>query len=83
MTTKLSSKGQVVLPKQARDRLGLLPGSELTCEVVDDALVLRPVHAQHENPKFITDPISGLTVTAATGKRVTSKQVRALLADFP
>ena len=36
MTMKSSSKGQVVLPKQARLRLRLRPGVKLVCEVRGD-----------------------------------------------
>ncbi|MSQ15442.1 MAG: AbrB/MazE/SpoVT family DNA-binding domain-containing protein [Dehalococcoidia bacterium] len=34
MTTKITSKGQVTIPKMVRDRLGLKPGDEI--EFVED-----------------------------------------------
>jgi AbrB family looped-hinge helix DNA binding protein len=37
----LSSKGQVVIPKALRDRLGLKPGDVLEVEEVDGVLLLR------------------------------------------
>jgi len=42
-TTRLSSKGQVVIPARLRDALGLRAGEELTVEVIlpEQALVLR------------------------------------------
>lgn len=40
-TTKLSSKGQVVLPKTIRDELAWPVGADLTVEREDDAVVLR------------------------------------------
>lgn len=40
-STRLSSKGQVVIPKDVRDRLRLREGDELSVEEVDDAIVLR------------------------------------------
>lgn len=47
MATRIrtSSKGQVVLPKSTRDRLGITPGTEL--DVIDTAMgvELRPVKA--------------------------------------
>lgn len=41
--TRVSSKGQVVIPKSVRDELGLLPGAVLAAEAQDGAVVLRPV----------------------------------------
>ena len=42
-TLAMDKAGRVVLPKALRDRLRLLPGSELEAEVVGDHLLLRPV----------------------------------------
>jgi AbrB family looped-hinge helix DNA binding protein len=39
--TRLSSKGQVVLPKEIRDRLGWPAGTELDVESEGEAVVLR------------------------------------------
>ena len=41
--TKLSTKGQVVLPKEVRDVLGISTGTELEVEVRDGAVLLRPI----------------------------------------
>ncbi len=41
--TKLSTKGQVVLPREVRDTLGLASGTEFEVEVEDGAVVLRPI----------------------------------------
>ncbi len=41
-TTTLTSKGQLTLPKDVRDRLGLKAGDRLSCRVEgDDEIVLR------------------------------------------
>jgi AbrB family looped-hinge helix DNA binding protein len=42
-TTRLSSKGQIILPKAVRDSHNWLPGTDFTVEVVDDGVLLRPV----------------------------------------
>ena len=42
-TTRMSSKGQVVIPENVRKRLGLKAGSEFVVLASDDAIVLRPV----------------------------------------
>jgi AbrB family looped-hinge helix DNA binding protein len=84
MTTTLSSKGQVVLPKQARLRLRLRPGVKLMCEVRGDSLALTPEQPAAELPRLIQDPKSGLRITKSpAGTQVTSQDVRAALLDFP
>ena len=84
MTTTLSSKGQVVLPKQARLRLRLRPGVKLVCEVKGDSLVLTPEQPAGELPRLIQDPKSGLRITKSpAGMQVTSQDVRAALLGFP
>ena len=39
---KISSKGQLVLPKAVRDAYGLVPGSEVEMEVMNDGIFLKP-----------------------------------------
>ncbi len=46
--TRLSSKGQLVIPKSVRDAHGWGEGTEFTVEDSKDALVLRP----HRRPIF-------------------------------
>ncbi len=41
--TKLSSKGQVVLPKSLRDARRWRPGAQFAVEEVSEGLLLRPV----------------------------------------
>ena len=41
MRTRLSSKGQLVLPKEMRDRLGWSAGTELDVEASGEAVILR------------------------------------------
>lgn len=40
--TRISEKGQVVVPKATRDRLGWAPGTELDIVESTDAIILRP-----------------------------------------
>lgn len=40
--TKLSSKGQIVLPKAVRETHGWVPGTEFTVELTPDGVRLRP-----------------------------------------
>jgi AbrB family looped-hinge helix DNA binding protein len=43
MTTRLSTKGQLILPKTLREAHGWRPGTEFAVEEVRDGLLLRPV----------------------------------------
>ena len=43
MTSRLTEKGQVTIPKPLRDSLGLEPGQELEFEEQDGRLVVRRV----------------------------------------
>jgi AbrB family looped-hinge helix DNA binding protein len=45
-TTRLSSKGQIILPKPVRDAHGWLPGTDFTVEDVGDGVILRPVRTK-------------------------------------
>lgn len=42
MTTRLGPKGQVVIPKELRDRVSLHPGDEVDFELRDEAIVITP-----------------------------------------
>jgi AbrB family looped-hinge helix DNA binding protein len=84
MTSKLSSKGQLVLPKKIRSRLQLRPGTTLVCRVRGGSIVLTPEHTVQERPKLVTDPRTGLRITQTPkGVKVSGEQVRAALLDFP
>lgn len=42
-TVVTSAKGQVVIPKKERDRVGLKPGMRVSVSVVDDHIEIRPL----------------------------------------
>jgi AbrB family looped-hinge helix DNA binding protein len=44
MTSTISSKGQVTVPKGVRDRLGLRPGTTVEFELTDKGAFLRKGH---------------------------------------
>jgi antitoxin PrlF len=48
MKARLSSKGQVTIPKACRDQLGLKTGSVLDFEAVDGALIVRKAEAAED-----------------------------------
>jgi AbrB family looped-hinge helix DNA binding protein len=43
--TKVSDKGQVVIPKEIRDKLQFTPGTKLIVVATDDAVVLQRIEA--------------------------------------
>jgi AbrB family looped-hinge helix DNA binding protein len=45
--TIASAKGQVVIPKKERDKIGIKPGSKVIVEAVEDHIEIRPLP---ENP---------------------------------
>jgi len=85
MRTKLSSKGQVLLPRAAREKLNLVSGIQLECSVQGEAIVLKPKRGKIASPKLVQDKITGLIVTKGAGDQppVSSKSVRQFLANFP
>lgn len=48
MTTRLSTKGQLIIPKEIRDRYGWEPGVELEIEDRGDHVVVRRVESLPE-----------------------------------
>ena len=84
MTATLSSKGQVVLPKQVRMSLRLRAGSKLSCRVEGESIVLTPERGSREHFELVTDARTGLRITqSAPNAQVTSEDVRAAMAGFP
>jgi antitoxin PrlF len=41
MTQRVGAKGQVVIPKDLRERAGLGPGANVSFEPVDDGIIVR------------------------------------------
>ena len=85
MMTKISTKGQVVLPSAIRRRLGLRAGDSLDVKTEGDRVVLTLQRKRsRRKAKIVTDPITGFPVlTLGPGAPVlTHKQVKEMLADF-
>jgi AbrB family looped-hinge helix DNA binding protein len=56
VTTRLSTKGQLVIPKEIRERHGWQPGMELEIEDREDHLILRPAA---DLPEVSLDELAG------------------------
>lgn len=59
-TTRLSSKGQIILPKTVRDEHHWGPGTDFTVEDTGDGVLLRPIKAGR--PTRLDDVIGSLRV---------------------
>jgi AbrB family looped-hinge helix DNA binding protein len=85
MRTKISTKGQVVLPSRIRRRLGLQPGDALDAGIEGERIVLVPRRPRRRRARIIEDRVTGLPVltAGADAATVTSEQVREILTEFP
>ncbi len=85
MHTKLSTKGQVVLPGPLRRRLDLRPGDPLDAVIDDGRIILTPRKPRSHRPKFVTDPVTGLPALTAgpQAPTLTTREVEEILASFP
>ncbi|WP_263353449.1 AbrB/MazE/SpoVT family DNA-binding domain-containing protein [Acidicapsa acidisoli] len=85
MQTRVSTKGQIVLPGPLRRKLGIRAGDPLDASIESGRIVLTPQRQGKRELKIITDPITGLPVLTAgpDAPILTSEQVAEMLADFP
>ncbi len=85
MKTRLSTRGQIVLPEAIRRRLGLEPGDEFEASVREGEIVLTPQTPHPREARIVTDPLTGFPVIdlGPDAARVTTEMVRKLLEDFP
>lgn len=85
MTTKVSSKGQVVLPGPLRRKLGIRTGDPLEAKIEAGRIVLIPQRKRSHKTRIVTDPATGLPVLSAgpNAPILSSKEVREILTNFP
>jgi AbrB family looped-hinge helix DNA binding protein len=85
MQTKISTKGQVVLPAPVRRKLGLRPGDPLDITAEEGRIVLTPRRARRRKARILVDPITGLPVLSAGpgAPPLSSKEVDEILSNFP
>jgi len=83
--TRISTKGQVVLPSRIRRKLGLRPGDPLDAKVEGGKVVLTPRRKRSRKSKIVIDPLTGLPALTAgpDAPILTSEEVEELLSDFP
>jgi AbrB family looped-hinge helix DNA binding protein len=85
MQTKVSTKGQVVLPSPLREKLGLKPGDPLDARLEGGSIVLTPRQRRRRKARIVVDPRTGLAVlSAGPGAPILkNKQVKDILSEFP
>ncbi len=85
MQTKVSTKGQVVLPGPLRRRLGIRAGDPLDVSIEAGSIVLTPRKRTPHKTQIISDPTTGLPVLTAGDDApiLSSKEVEELLSNFP
>jgi len=83
--TRISSKGQVVLPGPIRRKLGLRTGDTLEASVKSGRIVLTPRHLRSAKASIRRDVLTGLPVISAGAgtPQLTSDQVQDILSDIP
>jgi AbrB family looped-hinge helix DNA binding protein len=85
MQTKVSTKGQVVLPGPLRRRLDIRAGDPLDANIENGRIILTPQRKRAHRVKLVTDAITGLPVLSAgpNAPILSSKEVEEILANFP
>lgn len=85
MQTRVSTKGQIVLPKRIRQKLGLRAGDELDAGIEGGTIVLTPRRPRTTKVRVIRDPVTGLPVLSAgrNAPTLTSKEVKDIESSLP
>jgi AbrB family looped-hinge helix DNA binding protein len=85
MQTKVSTKGQVVLPSGLRRRLGIRAGDPLEANIEGGRIVLTPHRKRPGQARIVNDPVTGLPVLSigVDAPSLSSKEVAEILTNFP
>jgi AbrB family looped-hinge helix DNA binding protein len=85
MQTRVSTKGQIVLPAPVRRRLGICAGDPLDISIEKDRIVLTQASKPKYEARIVKDPVTGFIAIdlGPDAPILTSEMVRELLTDFP
>jgi AbrB family looped-hinge helix DNA binding protein len=85
MQTRVSTKGQIVLPGPIRRKLGIVSGDPLDVTVERGRIVLTQVSKPKFEARIVKDPITGFIAinVGPDAPILTSEMVREMLAEFP
>jgi antitoxin PrlF len=79
---RITTKGQVTIPQEIRDALGLLPNTEVTFEVVNGEARLRKARKRHGKPSRGDGVIQRLRSVRPSNK-LTTDEIMALMRGKP
>jgi AbrB family looped-hinge helix DNA binding protein len=82
MQTKLSTKGQVVLPQGIRRKMNLRPGNALEARMEGERIVLVPKKERAKVARLVKDPLTGLPMLSAGKAFANSNQGRSSRNSF-
>jgi AbrB family looped-hinge helix DNA binding protein len=76
---RITTKGQVTIPQEIREKLGLHPGTEVEFDIVDDTVRIRRGDTQEERRRRIRAWIERARGSATHTKvRLTTDEIMAL-----
>ncbi len=78
LKTRMSTKGQVILPKATRDRQHLRPGVEFVVEETPAGILLKP---QPLFPPKTVDQVAGMLKRHWQGPPPSEKEIEAAIAE--
>jgi AbrB family looped-hinge helix DNA binding protein len=85
MLTRVSTKGQIVLPGPIRRKLGIRAGDPLEAGIEDGRIVLTQVREPKYEARIVKDPVTGFVAIdlGPDAPILTSEMVKEMLAEFP
>lgn len=63
---QVTSKGQVTIPVEIRERLGILPNTEVEFDIVGDAVVMRKATGARRRGRSVVSRMKGRATVALT-----------------
>jgi AbrB family looped-hinge helix DNA binding protein len=85
MQTRVSTKGQIVLPVPLRRKLGIRAGDPLDIAIEKDRIVLTQASKPKYEARIVKNPVTGFIALdlGPDAPILTSEMVKELLTDFP
>lgn len=76
---RLTSKGQVTIPQEIREKLGLQAGTEVEFDIVDDGVRIRKAGSQERRRQQVRQWIASIRGSARNSRvQLTTDQIMAL-----
>jgi antitoxin PrlF len=78
---RITTKGQVTIPREIRDELGLLPNTEVTFDIVDGEARLRKAHRSGKLSRG--DGVVARLRSVRPSNKLTTDEIMALMRGKP